>query len=1214
MLTLIQIADPFYTLPNARYNTGIASQNSSHNFSLPCFRHTPALDGMVGTSKVTDWGEQQSRSSASLWTSSTQASTFKSMSADAQASALDEPKPSINYARRNMPRVYSIPTLLKLGQMKQPAHVELRISPAALAENVFKIPSIPWRSKLQENLHPRRQTQSSGFTGRSTLTEEDAMYDSTYIRPSRQPLNPPEVSLIQKHAGFARFLKQHASPPSHRVTAGGRIVPAGPLSPPPMMVLPSINTMMNDSGKHFAGKAQGGSTQAERRDLGIPESPFGASTFPLGPQQVNKNYLRPSPGLESFANPQYPHAQIPQLGQNGSTCSPIPVGATPLGFLPDGSSLVFYNGMSYQSFWDGRGAIMKPLQFPIAPVSQQNYASMLYPHMAADGQYYGSYPPNGFMHHKDTNGPQLMTNGTGQAQEDFQQSSATQLGDPQALHNQLAAELSELDKFAALHLHELTPAENAQYTSRRRQLVKQLDSLRSTTENNKIPGLLREHLNGMQAVPSWLTANHIAESSIVPQVDGGTGNIHAAVPSTPSNMDSHRPGPIPRNELFLNRQLVRPQPSANKSLSPFSAPFVPSGLKAAAAEYFGNGEVSRNTGAEFQEQPAFAGATTAVSLVDRTLHGMGQSVRDTENSMSGPDKSSKCPGRGGSESYSDTEPCSSEALPKVEASDIEYTNKEGFNPINAPKRYCTTIGEFQEVLRRVREQAQSYGCKGGQSKDPAFDAEVDIRWAMCDGQPIPVPKSPADHVAHPRPWCWDDSAFNCRATIAISPIASKGKTKDTTREPLDHGISKVGRPRADSWATNPSIGDIKNERDASSSDLHRRQQPPMSGVSEALENPDALSGYGNASTVVSERRSYAPQDPPASDHTNRVPVHGPSKRWTRHEDSRSTQQGIEQSPLPYADAADTGLSRSGPVANSSDSHDQESDALSFDSQGIPRSEVRGQEKLAYGNLKVAKVNLPRTHIQTSFVGEGSRNTSYPQDHQVAELQALQSTRPSGDASSGGFLRGMLKSPRFSAARIHQSEPFGWTPNRTFTNEGTVPGRARRAANKENVKSEGHQDMIGWNRGLGRSSEDSSRSHQAMDWDSMTHKAQSSLASSSYHAFGHLPQYDGAGDTLGNGRTSGPSSSNKQGSEAVGDSPVDQGPTRADRAAAYDVGATDAYDYRGLTRREFAATRDRPLNARVHRENVDRFLDRIQEEELKEVAATNGKAPGVHLRL
>lgn len=205
---------------------------------------------------------------------------------------------------------------------------------------------------------------------------------------------------------------------------------------------------------------------------------------------------------------------------------------------------------------------------------------------------------------------------------------------------------------------------------------------------------------------------------------------------------------------------------------------------------------------------------------------------------------------------------------------------------------------------------------------------------------------------------------------------------------------------------------------------------------------------------------------------------------------------------------------------------------------------------------------------------------------------------------------MLKSPRFSAARIHQSEPSGWAQHRMPTNEGTAPGRARRGANKENVRSEGHQSTFSWYRGLGRSSEESFKSHQATDPDSMAHKARSSLASSSYHAFGHLPQYDGAGDAP----TPAPSPSKEPGADEVEGLQIDQSATRAERAEAYDVGVTDTYDRRGLTRHEFAATRDRPLNARLHRENVDRLLDRIQEEELNEVAATCGKNPSAHLRM
>lgn len=51
------------------------------------------------------------------------------------------------------------------------------------------------------------------------------------VHPGRQPKIPPPVER-QKDEGFARFLKKHASPTHNRVTAGGRIVPMEPKSPP----------------------------------------------------------------------------------------------------------------------------------------------------------------------------------------------------------------------------------------------------------------------------------------------------------------------------------------------------------------------------------------------------------------------------------------------------------------------------------------------------------------------------------------------------------------------------------------------------------------------------------------------------------------------------------------------------------------------------------------------------------------------------------------------------------------------------------------------------------------------------------------------------------------------------------------------------------------------------------------------------------------------
>lgn len=51
------------------------------------------------------------------------------------------------------------------------------------------------------------------------------------VQPGRQPKIPPPVER-QKDEGFARFLKKHTSPTHNRVTAGGRIVPMEPRSPP----------------------------------------------------------------------------------------------------------------------------------------------------------------------------------------------------------------------------------------------------------------------------------------------------------------------------------------------------------------------------------------------------------------------------------------------------------------------------------------------------------------------------------------------------------------------------------------------------------------------------------------------------------------------------------------------------------------------------------------------------------------------------------------------------------------------------------------------------------------------------------------------------------------------------------------------------------------------------------------------------------------------
>lgn len=738
------------------------------------------------------------------------------------------------------------------------------------------------------------------------------MYDSTYVRPLRQPYNPPEVSLIQKHAGFARFLKQHASPPHHRVTAGGRIVPAGPLSPPPMMLLPySLDTVVAGTEKSNANKPQTTLAQTDRKVSGIPKTPVGPSAAPLTQQHVNIDQVKQDQELDTFANPQYAQFQ-PTLGQNGPSFGPTPFGTTPIGFLPDGSSFVLYNGANYQNFWDGRSVVMKPLQLSAPTLPQTGYNPMLYPQMAGGGQYYGLYGLDG--PHQDTNGSMPTTNGKSQALNEPQQLSAAQPEGPQAAHERLTSELNALDKYAALHLHEFSAIENTQYTSRRRQLVQQLDSLRAVTENDRLaPGFGPRAL----AAPSWLSANNVSESSNTHLVNSSASNIQTAGPTTPCNANA---APVHLPNLGLNQRLAPPRTSNNKCLSPDAPPFIPSGAKAAGPDYFGTDQRSGNTGTKSWERRAVTRGTIAGGLSAQKIHDQPDgSVRTSEGKIMGPGEIDRDSSPTDLRRYLRAEPHEPETLPVVTFSDIEYANVPGFNPVGKPKLYCTTIWEFQEVLRRVREQAQLYGCKGGQSKDPAYDAEQDIRWAMADGEPIPLPKSPADHVAHPRPWSWDDSAFNYRPEVAISPAGSKSHAHEEVQQSLSHHVGKTTRSRADSWTTNPSLEDFTVGGRASSSDNHKQHQRHEQDVSGPPAKSKTDGGCIMPIAGLSEQSQNTQQVAASSIQELSRSTYWPSSRSTKRQGSRIGDVGINL------------------MLNSTDDDgDRDSDALSFDSQGIPR--------------------------------------------------------------------------------------------------------------------------------------------------------------------------------------------------------------------------------------------------------------------------------------
>lgn len=86
-------------------------------------------------------------------------------------------------------------------------------------------------------------TAVEGNTTQQPLPTEPLRKPSAPIlEPRRQPSGPPVETKVQKDAGFARFLRKHASPTHNRVTAGGRIVPMEKRESPPKFDLAGAHT------------------------------------------------------------------------------------------------------------------------------------------------------------------------------------------------------------------------------------------------------------------------------------------------------------------------------------------------------------------------------------------------------------------------------------------------------------------------------------------------------------------------------------------------------------------------------------------------------------------------------------------------------------------------------------------------------------------------------------------------------------------------------------------------------------------------------------------------------------------------------------------------------------------------------------------------------------------------------------------------------------
>ena len=510
---------------------------------------------------------------------------------------------------------------------------------------------------------------------------------------------PINISLAQRQDGFVRFLQEHASPPHHRVTAGGRIVPAGPTSPPPMLDYGSLTGLVR--GRRMTAKAS-------QNQEGPLNSAAESQNIPGGAESSMTNRGYP-PYQSNGVSHQFCSAPIQRDSSyddsgygNQLGITPVMQGSAamvPMGAFPDGSTMLAYNGVTYRAYWNGLSTIIEPLQPLSTPADQQCSTASYVQTQNNISQY--DHPLQGTQAPDVTFSSVNTTNSYCRSTRKTSDSKPNHASVDEAAD--LKMQLTNLDKHLALYHFDITPAERAGLVAQRRYLVEAIDRIRVSKGTSKPSAPL-----------------------IAPTLD---------VPITPlptSNSDYLQ---NKGRSSYLHGTALRDH-KRGKGLSPAAVPFVPSKIRKTSSETSTRHNLNIFANAALSRKEKALGAYDPSGSTQVTSH-----REESTSSVLDP---------------------SDPAMRVIDYQDIEYAGRYLYNWELEKKTYCTTVAEFQEAIRQVREQARRYGCLGGQSKDPAYDAEQDLWWAICDRDPIPLPAKVPDHVSNPRSWNWEDSIFNFR--------------------------------------------------------------------------------------------------------------------------------------------------------------------------------------------------------------------------------------------------------------------------------------------------------------------------------------------------------------------------------------------------------------------------------------------------------------------
>ncbi|KAL3464258.1 hypothetical protein BJX64DRAFT_275979 [Aspergillus heterothallicus] len=437
---------------------------------------------------------------------------------------------------------YDLQTLLAV---KPNAHIELdRFSDQAFTNNLV-------RSNVLSEQSVNRPRHASGHSRRTQMAPLALNTQNSHRQPSQSSL----PSNSQFDDAFVRFVEQHTSPKPQRVTAGGRIVPMNPWDSPPKWSLPmsskgasaansetsktvptaarsepksrSENRARQQATNYSESRAaKTASLPAEAANapcfqpLASSPSPFPYASAPLAHQHVQGNGLPTYPsfgiGGDNFLStsqslvmgqvPTFPFQPQPSPAatptfpgwNNMGAAAPTPLGPYQAGYLAGPCSI---------------GAQWPQVpQMPTLPQVPQMPQTPQLPQLPSLPQL----PPLPQLPQLPQ-APQAIGNQGGAVNQQFVPSYFQEaiyqksLDDATKQYEALSAQLSQIDRFTAMHAWVIEPETKKLLVEQRKSLVRELDTVR----------LYKEHLQVLFGKP-------LMNATPVPQKET------IAVPVTPS--------------------------------------------------------------------------------------------------------------------------------------------------------------------------------------------------------------------------------------------------------------------------------------------------------------------------------------------------------------------------------------------------------------------------------------------------------------------------------------------------------------------------------------------------------------------------------------------------------------------------------------------------------------------------------------------------------